>query len=283
MPVLKTIYEKQEDIPEPYKELFAEKTDPETKKTQWEMTEVEGVKTQADVDRVTQALGHEKANHKKTKDALDKWNDMDPEQALKDLEELDELRVRVEAGEGKELDEEKMGKIVEARVKTETAPMQRKLEESEAENETLRGDNTTLRQEKTNRIISDAVRKAATADKIVSTALDDVLMYGEQVFEITEDNRVVTKDNVGFVPGLTPEIWLSDMKDKRPHWWPVSQGGGANGSGQGSGFADNPFTHDNWNLTEQGKIQRADPEKAARMAKTAGTSVGGLQPPAPSK
>jgi len=46
-------------------------------------------------------------------------------------------------------------------------------------------------------------------------------------------------------------------------------------------MADNPFTHDNWNLTKQGAIVKEHgTAKAEQMAKAAGTTVGGPQPTA---
>ena len=68
------------------------------------------------------------------------------------------------------------------------------------------------------------------------------------------------------------------MQEKRPHWWPVASGGGGTGSGAGGGFTDNPFSHAHWNMTKQGEAQRSDPARAERMAKAAGTTVGGTRP-----
>jgi hypothetical protein len=40
----------------------------------------------------------------------------------------------------------------------------------------------------------------------------------------------------------------------------------------------NPWTADNWNMTEQGKIYTSDPSRAEQLAKAAGTTVGGPRP-----
>lgn len=275
---LKAIYENQDDIPEQYRDLYSERNG------QWELTGIEGVKTQADVDRVQEALNKERKDHKETKDKLKTFDEIDPEQIEKDQQELTELRAKVEAGAGEGFDEEKFNEAVEkvaaARVKTATAPLERDLEKTQKERDELKASNEEFQQKETMRTIGDAVRKAAGNAKVVDSAMDDILMLGERVFEVTEDGTVVAKDGVGVTPGIAPDIWLSEMQDKRPHWWPTSTGGGAGGGQGGGGFANNPFSREHWNLTEQGKLVKEDSAKAERMAKAAGTQVGGGMPPA---
>jgi hypothetical protein len=44
-------------------------------------------------------------------------------------------------------------------------------------------------------------------------------------------------------------------------------------------MANNPWSHENWNLTAQGRYyQEHGAEKANRMAAAAGTTVGGQKP-----
>jgi len=87
---------------------------------------------------------------------------------------------------------------------------------------------------------------------------------------------------VGVTPGIAPSIWLTEVQPTRTHWWPAAEGGGATGSGSGTGFTNNPWTRDHWNLTEQGRvITSGGREKADQMAKSAGTVVGAVRPPAP--
>lgn len=50
-----------------------------------------------------------------------------------------------------------------------------------------------------------------------------------------------------------------------------SSGGGANGGGKNpTGGDKNPWAKENWNLTEQGKIYKADPARARELARAAG-------------
>lgn len=275
---LNTSYDTQEDIPEVHRELFTERDG------KWELTGVTGMKTQADIDRVQTGLTKERSDHKETKVKLKAFEDVDLEQITKDQTELTELRAKIEAGAGGNFDQEKfdeaVDKLATARTATATAPLTRDLTKMTDERDTLVEENAEFKTRETNRTISDAVRQAATGIKVIDTAVDDVLLLGERIFEVQEDGTVLTKDNVGVTPGIAPDIWLAEMQEKRPHWWPTSQGGGAPGSGGGTGFAENPWTTEHWNLTKQGQQVRLDGTKAETMAKAAGTTIGGPRPAA---
>lgn len=278
---LEAIYENQDDIPEAFRPLYTER------EGKWELTQVKGIKTQTDIDKLQTSLGKERTAHGETKAKLKVFDGLDAEQITKDQDELKEARIRIEAidndpeNKGGKLDEEQINKLVEARVATQMAPINREMETLKATNaeqaETIQGHE----KKDTVRTITDAVREAGTTSKIIETAMDDVLMLSERIFEVTDDGHVITKDGVGATPGIEPDIWLSEMQEKRPHWWPAAEGGGAKGGQQQSGFPDNPFTFAHWNMTKQGEIVKSDPAKAERMAKAAGVTIGSMKPAPP--
>jgi hypothetical protein len=106
------------------------------------------------------------------------------------------------------------------------------------------------------------------------------------VFEVREDDdKVVVRDGVGYTPGIEPSVLFTDLQSKKPHWFGPSGGGGAGGNRGGGGATSNPFTHEHWNMTEQGRIITADPQKADQLAKTAGhkDALTAVRPTAPSK
>ncbi len=276
---LNLVYDKEDEIPEAHRELYT-KVDEDKDDSKWELTGITGLKTQADIDKLNESIRKERAETKKFKDKLAVWGEFDHEQVVKDLEELDEARIRLEAGDGK-VDDEKIEKIVDARVVAQVAPVKRDLEKVEEERDGLLGKVGDFEAKDTVRTVTDSVRKAAVGLKIIDTAMDDVLMLGERVFEVTDDGAVLTRDSVGCTPGIAPDVWIAEMQEKRPHWWPTATGGGGKGSGAGGGFTDNPFTHQHWNMTKQGEAMRGDKDKADRMAKAAGTTIGGPRPAAP--
>lgn len=242
--------------------------------------DVEEVTKLPDVERLTTSLNKERTDHKGTKAKLAPFAALgDPAALQAQLDRIPELEA---AAEGK-LDDGKINSIVEGRLKTKLAPLERERDQLKSQltekDEVIK----TYTVAETRRKVSGAVTKAARELKVVDTAVEDIEIIGERLFEITEDGSVVTKDGVGVTPGLSPKAWLEDMQAKRPHWWGPSVGGGAGGNGKGGGVGGpNPWTAEGWNLTEQGQILRADRAKAERLAKAAGTSIGGAKP-APKK
>lgn len=269
-------YEKKEDVPEAHAELYTEVDG------KWNLTGINGMVTKDDVDKLNKALGKERTDHKETKTKVAVWADMDKEKVDADLAELTELRAAAEAGEGgkggKDKFEAGVNAAAEARISAAKIASDRAITDLETAGVEKDVKITAFEQANTLRTIGDDVRKATTAAKVIDTAVDDVLMHAERVFEINDEGLVLTKDQVGVTPGIAPEIWLAEMQDKRPHWWPVSQGGGAGGGSGGTGFPKNPWSNEHWNLTEQGQAIRADKAKAERMATSAGTSIGGAKP-----
>lgn len=267
IPMLKLRYEKKEDIPAEYLALFTEKDGA------WVLTQIEGIKTQADVNAVQEGLRKERDDHKDTKRKLTAFGDLNPEEVHAKLDRIDEL----EAAAGDKLDDTKINEMVESRIKTKVAPLERTIAALETESVEKDGVILGYQQKDTKRIIHDYIRKAATASKMRETAVDDALLYGEHIFEVNEQGIAVAKDKVGVTPGITADVWLSEIQQSRLHWWPESEGVGSRG-GDGGGGGLNPWTDESWNMTKQGAIYNTDSTKAEQLAKSAGTTIGGPRP-----
>lgn len=264
---LKAILDSIDDLPEPLKGEYVQKGD------KFEL-QVEGMKTEGDVTRVQEALRKEKNDFKAFKDRYAVLGDRKPEDIVTQLDRIQEL----EAAAGGKLDDDKINQIVEGRVKQKIAPIER--ERDQWKTQALEKDKTIegLTSAERTRKIHDAVRKAGGAAKITAEAMDDAILLAEKHFEVDESGKVVTKDGAGVTPGIGPDVWFIDLQKTRPHWWGGSSGGGAGGGRGGFDGKTNPFTHENWNMTEQGKLVTADRAKAEQMAKAAGTSIGGPRP-----
>lgn len=272
---LKLSYNTQEDIPNGYEALYTEKDG------KWVLTGIEGMKTQEDITRLSESLRKEREDHKKVKDVLAKLGgpDLDADALVEKLDEYEELKLRVESGEGGKIDDKKVEELVEQRVQRRLAPVERERDRLKTRNTELENENGTLKGTITRGTVESELRRHATEGKVVTSALDDILDIGANIFEVAEDGAVVTKQGLRNVAaGITPDVWLSDMKEKRPHWWPASQGGGAGGSGGGNGTGVNPWTKDNWSIEAQAQLVRTDPGKADRLAKAAGVHVGAMSP-----
>lgn len=265
--LLSTSYASDTDIPTEYLPLFSEQGG------KWVLTGISGIKTDSDIQRLQESLRKERDDHKATKSRLAAFSDLDPEEVVAKLDRIAEL----EAAAGGKIDEAKLNEMVEARIRTRTAPLERKIATLEQDLQAKDAANKELTLKEKTRLIHDHIRKAATAAKIRDTAIEDAIVLGERVFDVDENGSVVTRDNVGVTPGLSADVWLTEQQTTRPHWWPESNGVGAKG-GNGLGGGANPFSHENWNLTAQGQMLRTDPKKAEQMAKSAGTTVGGMRP-----
>lgn len=287
MPVkLKTLYEKKEDIPEGYGELYVERGG------KFELTGIEGVKTQADVDRVSEALRKEKADHKTAKETLAKWGELNPDEVPAQLEELNEVKAQLATltKDGK-IDEGAVQERIEAAVTRAVGPLQRDKASLEKQLDVqkktvaekdgvIESLNSGIKRSK----IEGVLRDNAIAGKVLATAIDDAVMVGVGMFEEV-DGKYVTKDGVGVTPGLDPKEWLKDMQEKRPHWWPASQGGGSRGgTGPLGNRADNPWSPEGWNITKQGQyVTQHGEAKAAEAAKSVGSKIGATKPPVAAK
>lgn len=272
---LKLKYDNQEDIPEGYADLYSEKDGV------WHLTGVEGMKTEEDTRKLSKSLREEREAHKKTKDKLAKLggDDVDIDEVVEQLDELEDLRARVEAGEGGKVDEEKLEELVEARVKRQLRPVERERDQLKSRNQELETENGTLHTTINNGTIESRLRELATAEKVVGSAMDDILFMGTHLFEVAEDGEIVAREGArGVEAGITPDVWLGDMKEKRPHWWPASQGGGAGGGAGGAGAGSNPWSAKHWDLDAQAAMVQTDRAKAERLAKAAGSKIGAVRP-----
>lgn len=273
--MLELLYNSADEIPDGYAGLYTEKDG------KWHLTGVKGMKTEIDTNKLSKSLREEREAHKKTKDKLAKLggDDVDIDQVVEQLDELEDLRARIEAGEGGKVDEKKLQELVDARMKRELKPLERERDQLKSRNQELEADVGTLRTTINNGTIENRLRELATKENVVGSAMDDIVFMGTHMFEVAEDGAIVAKEGArGVDAGITPDIWLTDMKEKRPHWWPTSQGGGAGGGTGGTGGGSNPWSAKSWDFDAQGAMVRQDRAKAERMAKAAGSKIGAIAP-----
>jgi len=261
-------YENLEAVPSAVKHLFKEQDGKAV------LIQAGEIKTVQDVNNVQEGLRKEREDHRETKRKLSKFGDVDAEEVLNKLDRIDEL----EAAAAGKLDEGKINEMVETRLRSKTAPLERQIHTLTSERDELKMDVDQYKGKDRKRLIHDHIRNAASQAKLRDTAVNDALLVGEQVFDVAEDGRVVTKDGVGVTPGVEPSVWLTEVKNTRPHWWPESQGIGARGGEGAGGAGNNPFSKEHWNMTEQGKVLKEDRSKAEQLAQSAGTTVGGKRP-----
>jgi hypothetical protein len=273
---LEAVRDSIDDLPEELKGEYVQSGDKF-------VLQVTGMKPEADFVRVQNALNKERQDHSALKQRIkENFGDEKFEDIHARLDRIPELEA---AAEGK-LDDDKINQIVEGRVRTKLAPVERERDQLKSqlgEKDKTISDLTT---EKRQRMIDDEVRKAARTAKVTDEALDDALLLGRTVFEVRDDDgKVVVKDGTSFTPGIEPSVLFTDLQSKKPHWFGQSSGGGAGGNRGGGGATSNPFGAATWNITEQGRIINSDPAKADQLARAAGhnDALTAVRPAVPAK
>lgn len=260
-------YATKEEIPEQFSSLYTERGG------KFVLTGIKGMPDTGSVDRLNESLRKERNDHKATKEKFAKLHGRDLDELLQRDSEYDELKLRAD-----KVDDAKINEIVDLRVKQKVGVVERERDTFKTQATTFEAELNTMRGKEKARAVADVVRKAASTAKVLDTAVEDVELMASRLFEVDDSGAVVARDNVGIAPGITPEMWLTDIRDRKPHWFPTNVGGGAGGSGGQGGGANNPWSEKSWNMTEQAKILKNDPEKAKRMA-----SMHGVDPYNPVK
>lgn len=264
---IELVYNSEDEIPEQHKDLYTEQNG------SWILTGVKGGGKE-NIDRLQNALNKERNDHKSSREKYAKLNGRDIDELLQRDSEYDELKLRAE-----KIDDNKIEDIVNVRIKNKLAPLERERDELKNKLGVYETEVTELKTKEVRRVVGSALRKAARSSKAVDSAIDDIEELGSRLFELDENGKVVAKDNVGITPGIDPAMWLNDIRDKKPHWFPGNVGGGAGGN-RGGYQGANPFSADGWNLTGQAKLMRENPDKAKQLASMAGVDLANPKRPA---
>lgn len=158
---LKAILDSLEGVEEHYQTLYTQQND------KFVLTGVEGMKPEAEFAKVHGGLTKERNDHKGTKERLAGYS------ALGTLEEIQSRLDRVaelEAAAGGKLDETGINKLVETRIGTKTAPLEREI--NTLKQGVMERDNiiNQYKAKETQRTITDNLREAAKKSGLLDTA-----------------------------------------------------------------------------------------------------------------
>jgi hypothetical protein len=196
-----------------------------------------------------------------------KYDGIDPD-AVKTL-----LAEKAKLEEEKLIKDGEVEKLVENRTKKILGEMEKRLQGAEQQASSLSAQ--LLEKE-----IERNVVEAATKIGLRASAIPDIKLRARSIFKIS-GGAVLAVDTDGKTPvygrdGVTPltfDEWVTRQAVEAPHLFESSAGGGAVGNGSGGvgkHAGKNPFRAGaEWNLTEQMKLQKADPNLAARLRASA--------------
>jgi hypothetical protein len=272
---IKAVVDSLDDVDEKYRDLYTEVNG------KFEITGIEDVTVLTPVKKLKDENAQRRIAERKAKEALAPFTALVGERKLEDVQQMLDRYPELEAAAEGKLDDGKINGLVEARLKTKLAPVERENGQLKQQLQERDGIIEGFKTKERIRTVHDSVREAIGKQQgFQPTAIEDALMHAERMFEVNEDGKVVTRDEVGVTPGIDAVVWLTEMQAKRPHWWGTTSGGGSrgnNGSG-GPPSGNNPFSREHWNMTEQGKLIRTNRVRAEQLAKSAGTKIGGGMP-----
>src|SRR4051812_38135389 len=223
-----------------------------------------------DVDGVVDKAKHDEfrsaniALKKELEDQKKRFEGIDPDEVRKLADEKRQLE------ETQQLKLGEVEKVLENRMKTAKAEWDKQLGAVSAERDSLNTRLTAIQ-------IDQGVTTVATKKGLRPTAIPDITARARTVFRLVNgvptafesDGKTVRVGKDGMT-AMTLEEWVDTQVADAPHLFESNSGGGAAGdSAGGSGTAranrsvKNPFKRETWNLTEQMRMQKNDPQLAA--------------------
>lgn len=262
--MLKAVYLTKEAIPAQYVDLYTEKNG------QWELTGIEGIRTEADIERITDAYG------KRIKDAAKS----------------------VKSGEG--LTSDQIAEIVRDEIKKAAgdgggnngggdnnngggSDLERQLAAATDEAQTWKGKAEAAEAAALDSNLTAQLTAAVTAAGVRPEAVDHFVTSHKSDFEL-RDGKLARKFVESDPKTATQSVddYLTSRKTDKStaYFWPGNEGGGSGGSGGlgGAHKGPNPFDPKTANMTEQNRIYSENPELAKRLADQAGVDVLTGQP-----
>jgi hypothetical protein len=251
---LKFKFKTKEEIPAESQSLYVERDGG------W-MLDVDGVVDKAKLDEFRAnnvTLANQLAEQKK------RFEGIDPDEVKKLAEEKRKLE------ESQQLKGGEVEKVVEGRLKNAKTEWDKQFNAVTAERDSLNARLTAIQ-------IDQGVITVATKKGLRPTAIPDITARARVVFKLVDgaprayeaDGQTVRVGKDGITP-MTLDEWVDQQVADAPHLFESNAGSGAAGNGSGgvggnNRSVKNPFRKETWNLTEQMKLQKSDPQLAARL------------------
>jgi len=224
--------------------------------------------TKEDKAKLAEFRDHNIALQKQLAELQAKFEGIDPEAVRKLVEEKGRLEEeqKLKAGE--------FQSVLDARLKAERGEAEKRLGAVSKERDALNARLATIQ-------IDQGVVAAATKRGLRATAIPDITARARAVFRLVDgaprafeaDGQTVRLGKDGTSP-MNLEEWIEAQVSEAPHLFESNAGSGAAGNGSGgvggtNRSVRNPFRKETWNLTEQMKLQKTDPQLAARLKASA--------------
>ena len=249
---LKFKYTKKDEIPNGHESLYLERDGA------W-FLDAEGVVEKSKLDEFR---NNNTALKKQFDDLAAKYKDLDPELARQLLQAKRDAEDKALLAQGN------VDAVVEARTRALKADLENRLITADRQRAALE---TRLGELQINQAVvavagKRGLKPAAAAD-LVARAKSVFRLVNGQVAPVGPDGASVLYGRDG-VNALTFDEWVETQVAEAPHLFAENSGGGAAGSSGGAGqhSGKNPFKKGaDFNLTEQMRIAKNDPQMADRL------------------
>ena len=251
---LKYKYVKREEIPAEVASLYVERDGAF-------VLDAEGATDKVKADEMR---SHNVELRKKVEELEARFEGIDPEAVKALAAEKEKLE------EEQRLKEGKFQEVMESRLKNAKGEWDKQMTALTSERDALTSRLTAIQ-------IDQGVITTATKRGLRPTAIPDITSRARSVFKLVKgvpqafeaDGSSVRYGKDGVSP-MTLEEWVDAQVSDAPHLFESNAGGGAAGNPAGGGAGSqrsvkNPFRKDTWNLTEQMKLLKSDPQLAARL------------------
>lgn len=196
--------------------------------------------TQADLDKAVQEALDKEVSGLKAKNSELLGSQKDLKEKLAKFDGLDAETIRnimkqfENDEEMKKIAEGKYQEVIETRVNKVNEAKQREIDALNTKHQ----EETTKLQAELERyaglVLENAIRTEA-ANAGVTFGADDAVLRAKLTFKLNDGAVVPIDENMfgGDGKPLTLKEWFEGMKEKAPHWFPASQGGGSHSGNQG--------------------------------------------------
>ncbi len=251
---LKFKFKSREEIPTEHQSFYVERDGA------W-LLDAEGV---VDKSKFDEFRNTNVALLKERDELKQRFDGIDPDEVKKLADEKRALELKAQGHKPEEIE-----KIVEGRIKTLRGELEKQVTGLTSERDQLNSRLTAIQ-------IDQGVLTVATKRGLRPTAIPDITSRARMIFKLVNgaprafeaDGQTVRYGKDGVTP-MTLEEWVDSQVADAPHLFESNSGGGAAGNASGgsggSRTQKNPFRRETWNLTEQMKLQKTDPQLAARL------------------
>lgn len=230
---LKQMYQAQGEIPEAFREHYAEVDG------QWMLQTEPSIN---DIPKLQSALTQERSLRRETEKTL---SDLKMRFEGVDVDEYHKLQDRVKGLDDADIyDKQGIEALVVRRTESMKADHERVMQRKDQEIAHLKTTAADLDKRWRSDRIKTALLDAAARAGVAKGAMPDAVQRGMHVFvDLDEHGNVVSKNGEdvrygkdGISP-LSPDEWMGTLKTEAPHLWPASSGGGAPATHSANGQA----------------------------------------------